>query len=173
MAAPYVPDPEHRRIRFQVLLEQLSERLDQLLASRPYLRDRRPPVPHVAGVYLFSERETHLYVGRTKDVNARLGQHVASGSTHNQAAFAFNIARREAAARGRPINGLTRKRLGEDSEFVRGFFAPAKSRVRAMNFRFVEIDPDHQDADALSTLMEVFTSVRLGTEGDFNLFGTH
>ncbi|HZP97253.1 MAG TPA: hypothetical protein VFC31_13115 [Candidatus Limnocylindria bacterium] len=47
-------------------------------------------------------------------------------------------------------------------------FAIAKQRVRRMEFRFVAIS----DA-ALSTIFEVYASIALGTEGDYNLFETH
>jgi hypothetical protein len=47
-------------------------------------------------------------------------------------------------------------------------FKAAKERVRAMEFRFVEIDDP-----AVSTVFEVYAAIALHTEGEFNLFETH
>ena len=49
-----------------------------------------------------------------------------------------------------------------------GYFAAAKRRVRAMDFRFVKIE-----VPSVSTIFEVYASLALGTEGEFNLFETH
>lgn len=61
-----------------------------------------PPVGHgrfpkpmpMKGVYLFSEGEKHMYVGRSNNLRRRYGHHCNPGSPHNQAVFAFKIARR-------------------------------------------------------------------------------
>lgn len=176
------PDPDRVRerglTRFHELHALLEPRLECLLRCAPHTRDRRPGVPHVAapnapGVYLFTEMGNHRYVGRAKDLNARFGQHVAPKSHENQAAFAFNIATRDAEANGFPVAGRKRKALDGDQDFNERFFGPAKARVRAMEFRFVRFDPGMSDVDALSTIFEVYASLLLGTEGDFNVFATH
>lgn len=48
-------------------------------------------------------------------------------------------------------------------------FAAAKRRVRTMDFRVVKI----KDDATTSTIFEVYASIALGTEGEFNLFETH
>lgn len=45
------------------------------------------------GIYLFSEGDQHLYVGRTNRIRQRLAGHCRPSSTHFSATFAFGIAR--------------------------------------------------------------------------------
>jgi hypothetical protein len=125
-----------------------------------------PAAPAVAGVYLFSEGGDHRYVGRTRNANRRLGEHTRPSSPENSAPFAFNIARRDAAAAGLEVGG-PRKLVATHADFEQ-YFVAAKERVRAMDFRVVEIEDP-----AVSTIFEVYASVVLGTEGDYNLFETH
>ena len=122
---------------------------------------------------MFTESGNDRYIGRAKDINNRFGQHVAPGSRHNQAGFAFNIAKRAAQEAGFVVADVTREELDADHEFNERFFTPAKVRVRAMEFRFVLFDREMPDVDALSTIFEVYASMLLGTEGEFNLFATH
>jgi hypothetical protein len=164
--------------RFNDVHEQLGPHLHLLLSCSPHSRDRKPgtkhiPVPHQPGVYLFTEDHEHRYVGRAKDLNNRFGQHVAPCSRHNQAGYAFNIAKRDAECAGFPVLGFQREHLDADVEFNDRFFSPAKARVRAMEFRFALFDSEMPDVDALSTIFEVYVSLLFGTEGDFNLFATH
>jgi hypothetical protein len=42
-----------------------------------------------------------------------------------------------------------------------------------MEFRYVEFNPDEADADAFSTIFEVYAAMALGTDGEFHLLGTH
>jgi hypothetical protein len=125
-----------------------------------------PAAPAVARVYLFSEDENHRYVGRTRNANRRLGEHTRPSSPENSAPFAFNIARRDAAAAGLEIGG-PRTLVAAHADFE-PYFIAAKERVRAMDFRVVEIEDP-----AVSTIFEVYASLVLGTEGDYNLFETH
>ena len=164
--------------RFNALLDQLAPLLEKLRVSPTFTLIKTPGVKHVpapmtAGVYLFSENGVDLYVGRTKNFRRRLGEHSRPGSHENSAPFAFNIAKRAAEESGFPATGRTRKALDADQDFNEKFFAPAKDRVRRMEFRVVEFDPDATDADELSTIFEVYAAVLLGTNGDFNLLGTH
>src|SRR5215213_6097958 len=92
-------DREAALARFDALRERLDPRLDELLACPAHTRIKTPGVKHVAvpkmaGVYLFTESGKDLYVGRSKNLNARFGQHIQLGSGENSAPFAFNIARR-------------------------------------------------------------------------------
>ena len=61
----------------------------------------------------------------------------------------------------------TRIVISTSADFVQHFLA-AKIRVRSMEFRYVVVPEP-----ALSTVFEVYASIALGTEGDFNLFETH
>ncbi len=152
--------------RYRAIEQQLHPLLEALLAAPSYRRGRKPAVPAVAGVYLFTEDGTHRYVGRTRNANRRLGEHTRPSSPENSAPFAFNIARRDAQDAGVEVAG-PRKLVAARPEFE-PFFKAAKERVRRMDFHVVEIqDP------AVSTIFEVYASIALDTEGDFNLFETH
>ena len=152
--------------RFEELVAQLPHLLDELRACPPHFVGERPTVPRVSGVYLFSEGGRPLYVGRTRDCHRRLADHTRPSSRENSAPFAFNLARRDLDDGGSRVTG-TRAELAAQLAFSQRF-ATAKQRIRRMEFRFVAIgDP------ALSTIFEVYASIALGTEGDYNLFETH
>jgi excinuclease UvrABC nuclease subunit len=46
-----------------------------------------------AGIYVFSEGDQALYVGRSNDLRGRIGRQCRPGATHRIAAFAFRLAR--------------------------------------------------------------------------------
>jgi len=154
---------EEALLRYREIEQKLPTLLDSLLSCTPHHAGTKPSVPHHEGVYLFTEAGRHVYVGRTGDFNHRLGQHTRSSSPENSAPFAYNIAKRAAKV---PVVG-TRIAISRHADFMPHFQA-AKARVRAMEFRYVVI----HDA-ATSTVFEVYASIALGTEGDFNLFSTH
>jgi hypothetical protein len=56
-------------------------------------RRRFPKSLPKRGVYLFSEGDAHLYVGRSNKIRARWGRHCNPGATHRMAAFALKLAR--------------------------------------------------------------------------------
>jgi GIY-YIG catalytic domain-containing protein len=160
--------PPHRQTlaRFRKLERRLPDLLDDLLACSAHRRGVRPAVPSCAGVYLFSEDGRPLYIGRSRNFNRRLGDHTRPKAAQNSAPFAFNIAKRAAADAGLLITG-TRTAIAAQPGFDE-HFSSAKTRVRAMEFRFVRV-PDPVE----STIFEVYAALALGTEGDFNLFETH
>jgi len=117
-------------------------------------------------VYLLSEGEQPLYVGRTRRLRQRLREHSIAGALHNQAVFAFRLAREMT---GRMTPGYSSKgsraALSADPSFAESF-AQAKSRVRRMDLRFVEKpDPLRQ------ALLEIYVAVTLRTK--YNDFNTH
>jgi predicted GIY-YIG superfamily endonuclease len=117
-------------------------------------------------IYLLSEGEHHLYVGRTRKLRQRLRQHSVAGAQHNQAVFAFKLAREVTAqlVAAYSIEG-SRKALCVEPAFADAF-EQAKARVRNMDLRFVEEeDPTRQ------ALLEIYTSVVLRTK--YNDFDTH
>jgi hypothetical protein len=156
--------PGLQRFRDEVE-SKLPALVEELLECAPHRRgiDRAPAA---AGIYLYSEGDRHLYVGRTRDLSRRWGDHTQPKKGINSAALAFNIAKRDAAAAG--INVETgRDLLAGDPAFA-ALFVAAKARVRQMDYRYVRVD-----SPVLSTVGEVYAAVVLGTEGDFNAFETH
>jgi hypothetical protein len=152
--------------RFSATLDQMEPLLEQLVNCEPYRRGHRPAAPERPGVYLFAEGGKPIYVGQTRNFRRRWGEHTRPSSPENSAPFAFNIARQEAARTNLDVTG-PRKVVSKLPDFVE-LFQAAKSRVRAMEFRFAEIE----DAP-LRTIFEVYASLAFGTHGEFNVFETH
>lgn len=120
------------------------------------------------GIYLFSEHEHHLYVGRTQkqSIRARTRQHCIPSARQNEAVFAFKLAR-EMTGNLRASYKTTGSRafLMTNSEFRKAFLK-AKERVSQMNLRYVE------EANPLrQTLLEIYVGVVLKTP--YNDFDTH
>lgn len=147
--------------------------LEELTGSEPHRHGRRPALPAAAGIYLFVEEDRPVYVGITRNLRARYGQHQRPSSPENSAPFAFAIARRKAKEDGFRVEGRGRVELSKDPKFDREYFTPAKDRVRAMDFHYLTVPADHIDSDPKIAVFEVFASIVLETEGDFNSFRTH
>lgn len=148
-------------------VEALRPQLVRLLAMQPVTPESLPSKMFKRGVYLLSDGEQHLYVGRSNDIKKRIGRHSRPGATHRMAAFAFRLAREATGnlkATYKKGEG-SRSALMEDEEFVTAFDA-AKARIRKMNLRFVEEnDPVRQ------ALLEIYVAVVLGTP--YNDFDNH
>ncbi|MGD1149342.1 MAG: GIY-YIG nuclease family protein [Thermoanaerobaculaceae bacterium] len=118
------------------------------------------------GIYLFSEKGKHLYVGRSNHLRQRLQGHCRLSGSHFKATFAFLIARhRTRQTRATYQSAGSRMALTKDKTFARQF-AAAKRRVARMEIRFVE------ETDATrQALLEIYAAVALGTR--YNDFDTH
>jgi hypothetical protein len=148
--------------KFEQLVTGLHVSCERLLACAPHSGLELLPmnVPKRA-VYLFSEGDSHLYVGRTNRLRARRSEHLKGRA--NDAPFAFKLARHETGHIGK--SGLKRRELELDPEFAEAFVA-AKKRVAAMQFRWIEeTDPNRQ------CLLEIYVSVVL--EARYNDFENH
>lgn len=134
---------------------------------QPVTPESLPTKMFKRGVYLLSDGEQHLYVGRSNDIKKRIGRHSRPGATHRMAAFAFRLAREATGnlkATYKKGEG-SRSALMEDEKFVSAFVA-AKARIRKMNVRFMEeSDPVRQ------ALLEIYVAVALGTP--YNDFDNH
>ena len=133
--------------RFASAIEALHEKFEALMAMpslRPY--DPKPK----QGIYLFSEGDRHLYVGRSNNIPNRYAGHCRTSASFNSAAFAMLLTReatgRKASYKPGPDN---RKNLILDPIFLEAF-GQAKARIRAMEFRVIgENDQTRQ------TLLEI------------------
>jgi hypothetical protein len=119
-----------------------------------------------AGIYLFSEANQHVYVGRSNRLRSRLQEHSRPSSDRFNATFAFRIA---CAQTGQQVatykKNASRANLMHTPVFRDAFIA-AKQRVRKMLIRFVEEnDPVRQ------ALLEIYAAVALKTP--YNDFDTH
>src|ERR1035441_7615771 len=78
---------------FKNYVENLHPAFDKLVSMSPlHIGDGFGDVPEQC-IYLFSEGEQYLYVGRTNHFRNRMKQHSANWAQHNQAVFAFRLAR--------------------------------------------------------------------------------
>jgi hypothetical protein len=146
---------------FLEAVNSLHPKYEHLIGAAPYTHGARLPKQ---GVYLFSENETYLYIGRSNNIPQRRRQHTLRSAQTNQAALARLIAREET---GRPVDYHkgAGERLLADRDFMDAF-KRAKERVRAMEFRAVEERNQTRQA-----LLEVYCAITLKTR--YNDFGTH
>jgi len=153
--------------KFLSHIEALKPQLERLIRMPPVTPVTLPTKMHRKGVYLLSERDKHLYVGRSNDIKERIGRHSRPGATHRMAAFAFRLAREATGnvkATYKKGKG-SRAALMEDPRFVEAFDY-AKARIRKMSVRFVEeTDPVRQ------ALLEIYVAVVLETP--YNNFDNH
>ena len=153
--------------KFVSHVEALKPKLLSLLTMQPVTPESLPTKMFKKGVYLLSEGDNHLYVGRSNDIKKRIGRHCRPGATHRMAAFAFRLAREATGnvkATYKKGEG-SRSALMEDERFVAAFDA-SKSRIRKMSLRFVEEgDPVRQG------LLEIYVAVVLNTP--YNDFDNH
>jgi hypothetical protein len=153
--------------RFLPYIEHLNPKMQALISMVPVTPMSLPKVMCKKGVYLLSEGETHLYVGRSNHISKRLSRHCRPGATHGMAAFAFRLAREETGnLRATYKKGAgSRAALVTQGSFLNAF-NDAKARIRQMSVRFVEeTDPIKQ------ALLEIYVSVVLQTP--YNDFDTH
>jgi hypothetical protein len=151
---------------FKRYVDALNPAFERLMEMPPLSIATLPRVLPSECVYLFSERDQHLYVGRTNHFRNRMRQRSIPASQHNQAVFAFRLAR---LATGRTEIAYAaaggRVALAAEPGFATAFSA-AKARVRQMDLRFVE------EADPLrQALLEIYAAVVLGTP--HNSFENH
>jgi hypothetical protein len=151
------------RAKFLAFSEQLHPAFERLMACEPISnRKRLPRGTPQCGVYLFSEGDSHLYVGRTNRLRARRREHLSG--KNNDAPFAFKLARHQ-TNNIRAKGGPTRKALENDPIFSLAFLA-AKLRIAEMEFRWVE------EADPLAQcLLEIYVAVAL--DAQYNDFDNH
>ncbi|MFN9809150.1 MAG: hypothetical protein ACK6CU_05890 [Deltaproteobacteria bacterium] len=152
--------------RFAALIESLEPKRRALLEMTPVTFGRLPREIPARGIYLFSEGDEHLYVGRTNGIKTRLANHCRAGSTHNMATFAFRLARKETNRLKATYKAEgSRSSLLEDPAFA-GAFVRAKARAAACDIRYVrEDDPTNQ------ALLEICVATVLQTP--YNDFENH
>ncbi len=151
---------------FKQLSAGLEAKRVELFACQPVTRDSLPRTMPLRGVYVFTESERHLYVGRTNTLRKRIGCHCRPSADHGTAPFAFRLAKEKCGiGKATYRKGSGRADLAETESMKREFRA-AKDRIRAMHVRFVEeVDPIRQ------MLLEVYVAVVHKTP--YNDFDNH
>ena len=149
---------------FRNFIESLEPSYQRLMQMEPVTVATLPKDMPTSGIYLFSESDQHLYVGRTNTIRKRLQNHCRPSSGHNSATFAFRLARQlTGQTNATYIAEGSRLFLQSHPEFGPVFIAQ-KQRVKNMSVRYVsEPDPMRQ------ALLEMYVSVSLGTpHNDFD-----
>jgi GIY-YIG catalytic domain len=144
--------------KFKAAVDSLHPKYEALIGGEPYTPGAKLPLK---GVYLFSEKDKHLYVGRSDNILHRFKAH--RSAQMNKAALVRLIVAKEV--------GYVRDYRGGRNK-IEGYagFAEARERARkrvhAMSFRAVEEnDPTRQ------ALLEVYCAI--AAETPFNDFGVH
>ena len=151
---------------FAAIVDSLEPTFRRLMESPPIRYGSFPKGMPTSGIYLFTEADKHLYVGRSRKIRTRLGHHCTPGATYKRGPFAFHLAR-EATGRLKATYKTqgSRADLMKDPVFVDAF-VKAKTRIRAMDIRFVaEPDPLRQ------AVLEMYVAIALPTR--YNDFDTH
>ncbi|MCB0375086.1 MAG: GIY-YIG nuclease family protein, partial [Sinomicrobium sp.] len=132
---------------------------DALVKMPPATIATCPKQTPQGGVYMFSEEENVLYVGRTKrKIRQRLQDHIAAN--RRDCPFALRLAREDT---GNPAG--SKGELFRDKTFIKAYDA-AKERIREMDVRYVE-EPD----PLRQALLEIYAAVQ--SDAKHNDFDTH
>lgn len=152
--------------RFRQMVESLHPSLERLMDMEP-LRATAPDrkTTPKSGIYLFSEGEKHLYVGRSNRIAERYRLHCGAAAKENQASFAWKLTAEIMEHKATYRKGEGRKDKIIIPEFAEAFRA-AKERIRGMDYRFVEETDQTRQA-----LLEAYVCIALGTP--YNDFDTH
>lgn len=153
-------------LEFKNLVESLEPKYRALVGMAPVKYGNLPRGLPIRGIYLFSEGDDHLYVGRTNRMRERLRGHCVPSGSHFTATLAFRIARKITGriAASYSKSG-SRAELVKDLAFASAFEA-AKRRIVSMDLRYVEeSDPTGQ------ALLEIYIATVLKTP--YNDFDNH
>ena len=149
---------------FATYTEKLPVYMNRLLQMPLQLLEQPSVALPTAGIYVFYEGNTALYVGRTGRLKKRLKEHGAPSSSHYSASFAFLLAREEALANS--IDCLRKRKELQVCPLFSPHFVSSKAKVAAMTFRCVEIEHPIEQ-----TLFEVYAAVEL--KARYNSFEPH
>lgn len=153
-------------VKFATRVESLEPAFQRLIQMTPVCAEQLPRSMPKQGIYLFSEGTTHLYVGRSDNIRRRIGLHCRASSQHNQATFAFRMARKETGqTEAAYTTSGSRLQMAKDGAFGPAFVA-CKARIRSMELRFVE----ERDATR-QALLGIYAATVLETP--FNDFANH
>jgi hypothetical protein len=76
---------------FKKLVDSLHPSFERLISMAPHAGVPPPTKMPVSGIYLFSDGDKPLYVGRSNRLRKRYFLHTRKGSRHNQASFAVRL----------------------------------------------------------------------------------
>jgi hypothetical protein len=148
---------------FRGHVDALHAKFEALMRMEPVTLSTLPKTIPTSGIYLFSEGDRHLYIGRSKRIRSRLRYHCGSAT---DAPFAFKLAREVTGNLKAAYNkNGSRKSLLLHQGFADAY-QTAKDRIRRMHIRFVE-EPD----PVRQALLEIYATLCLNAP--YNDFDTH
>jgi hypothetical protein len=149
--------------RFNEFVQRMPELLRSLEESEAFeVANMTGAIPK-SGVYVFYENDRPMYVGRSNSMRSRILRHGRQSSGHNQATFAFILAKEQMKVDKK--TSTTREELERAPGFDQAFFE-ARQRVREMRIRVIPIDDQ-----IVQALFEIYAALALKTP--YNDFGTH
>jgi predicted GIY-YIG superfamily endonuclease len=154
------PDRESRmNENFRQYVNALHPALEHLMGSIPFkYADLRHQTLPKRGLYLFSECGKHLYAGRSDDLRQRLGMHCRPSAQHNQATFAFRLAKEVCGIAKASYKPEGSRADLASKDWFKNVFEAQKQRLRQMEIRFIEEIDDNRQA-----LLEMYVAIALGT----------
>lgn len=121
----------------------------------PRLQEEVAKDTPLGGVYLFSERGKHLYVGRTKrKIGVRIRNHFNAAP---DCPFAWRLLR-ESTGKGATYKPEGSRRALLKDPRIEGIYKRAKDRIRKMQIRYV-----HESDPRKRALLEIYVSVAART----------
>jgi len=148
---------------FQKKIETVKEKADTLLNQEPVRFNGLPKCLPKQGVYVFSEGNKHLYVGRSNNVKRRLREHIMGDE--RKAPFAIRLAREAAGKQATYRKESSIATLMKIPKFEKSF-KMNKEKIRKMKIRCIEeSDPITQ------ALLEICAAVVANSK--YNSFDNH
>ena len=152
------------KIKFRQIIKSIEAKLDRCKKSSRFPMSTPPKNLPERGVYLFYERNKVLYVGRSNNIRRRFRNHL--GKEHNQASFAFLLARHKTGLlKAAYTQKGSRGSLLKNRAFKK-VFEGCRQRIRNMQVRVIEEnDPTAQ------ALLEIYAA--FVTRAKHNSFDNH
>jgi len=141
----------------------IDERPDFGLSKQPDSGSKKPY--KFAGCYVFIDSSTPVYVGISRNVLKRIGDHV-KGKTHLSASFAYRMAAKQQV----PTGTASAAMANQDAPFYR-LFEEMKRLVAKMHVAFIPVDIE-SDCGISLYMFEPYAAAKLNTL-KWNKFTTH
>ena len=150
-------------MRFEAIITQMPILFEKLEASSFVEKKNARTLPK-NGIYVFYEELKPIYVGRSRNIAARVQAHSRPSAGHNSASFAFLLAKERAKKNDIDIVH-NRSDLENDPSFAK-IYTEEKERVAKMKIKAVFIEDP-----ATQAIFEIYASFRLETP--YNDWNTH
>lgn len=152
---------------FMNTVATLEDKFQMLLAATPMRYSDLPRNLPKRAIYLFSQGDVHLSVGRTNTLRSRLRGHCTPSATHFPATLAFRMARKKTGITKPAYSSKgSRADLCKDPVFGPAFVEAKRQLREEMDIRFVR-----EDDPITQVLLEIYASLALKTP--YNDFDNH